>query len=232
MIDFSRRDPSKELMDDFDLADDVLALTLKEIAYINRVLGGDQVTLSAMEKAMKQIGQKTASVADLGCGRGALMALLEDWSEKKGVSLELTGIDASAFTLEEAKKAQQGRDFRFLHLNALNPALNQYHFDVVNATLFCHHLRDDELLQVFQWAKTNSKVMIINDLHRHPFAFYSIRLLTHWFSKSAMVKNDAPLSVLRAFRRADLESLLKAAGYRRFEISWRWAFRWRVLAWA
>ena len=48
----------------------------------------------------------------------------------------------------------------------------------------------------------------INDLHRHPLAYHSIRILTSLFSKSYLVKNDAPLSVLRGFKKKELEDLL------------------------
>lgn len=232
MINFSKRDQRKEMMDDFGLADDLLALTLREIAYINKVLGGNAVTLSALSRVLKKLKRNDLKVADLGCGRGELMAMMSDWAERKGHKIEFTGIDASAFTLAEAEKAQTDRNFRFLHLNALDPEMCKHQFDVVNATLFCHHLKDEELLTVLKWAKTNSRVLIINDLHRHPLAYHSIKILTGLFSKSAMVKNDAPLSVLRAFHRDELMNLLQEAGFHQIEINWRWAFRWQVIAWS
>ena len=74
--------------------------------------------------------------------------------------------------------------------------------------------------------------MVINDLHRHPLAYYSIRLLTQLFSKSPMVKNDGPLSVLRSFQRKELSYLIKTTGFHSFEIEWKWAFRWRVIAYS
>ena len=40
-----------------------------------------------------------------------------------------------------------------------------------------------------------------------------------------MVRNDAPLSVRRGFRRADLEDLRERCGFGRFRYRWRWAFR-------
>jgi hypothetical protein len=70
----------------------------------------------------------------------------------------------------------------------------------------------------------------INDLHRHPMAFYSIRILTKLFSNSYLVKNDAPLSVRRGFRKEELEGLLEQAGLRSYEVSWQWAFRFLVVA--
>jgi hypothetical protein len=70
----------------------------------------------------------------------------------------------------------------------------------------------------------------INDLHRHPLAYHSIRLLTRTFSKSYLVKNDAPLSVRRGFRRGEWQRLLHDAGITGYTCSWRWAFRWLITA--
>jgi hypothetical protein len=69
----------------------------------------------------------------------------------------------------------------------------------------------------------------INDLHRHAFAYYSIRALTRLFSKSYLVKNDAPLSVLRGFKKKEFISLLNQAGIPNYTIRWRWAFRWLII---
>ncbi|WP_431211923.1 hypothetical protein ACQ86N_40085 [Puia sp. P3] len=69
----------------------------------------------------------------------------------------------------------------------------------------------------------------INDLHRHPLAWGSIRLLTRLFSGSYLVKNDAPLSVLRGFSRSEWQRILQAAGIGGYTLRWKWAFRWLVV---
>jgi predicted nuclease with RNAse H fold len=71
--------------------------------------------------------------------------------------------------------------------------------------------------------------VIINDLHRHWFAYYSIKYMTAAFSGSRLVKNDAPLSVRRAFRREELQQLLQQAGVANYSLRWMWAFRWQLL---
>ena len=65
----------------------------------------------------------------------------------------------------------------------------------------------------------------INDLHRHPLAWYSIKLITTAFSKSYLVKNDAPLSVARGFKINEWRRLMKQAVINNFTIEWKWAFR-------
>ncbi|MDB5252932.1 MAG: methyltransferase protein, partial [Flaviaesturariibacter sp.] len=80
-----------------------------------------------------------------------------------------------------------------------------------------------------QWLRENCcRGFFINDLHRHPLAYHSIRLLTRAFSRSYLVKNDAPLSVLRGFSRSDWLRVLGRARISPVGIQWKWAFRWLI----
>jgi hypothetical protein len=102
--------------------------------------------------------------------------------------------------------------------------------DIIFTSLFCHHLSESDLVSLFRRMKTEARTgFFINDLHRHPLAYYSIRWITRLFSRSYLVKNDAPLSVRRGFSRSELISLLEAAGITNYSIRWRWAFRWLVI---
>jgi hypothetical protein len=102
--------------------------------------------------------------------------------------------------------------------------------DIVIASLFCHHLKDDELNELFNWCALHAKTaVIINDLHRHPLAYYSIAWLTSLFSRSYLVKNDAKLSVLRGFKSKELISLVSRTGFQQITIKWCWAFRWLLI---
>jgi hypothetical protein len=70
---------------------------------------------------------------------------------------------------------------------------------------------------------------VINDIHRHWFAYHSIAWITKLFLKSYLVKHDAKLSVWRAFKKSEIVSLLEKAGIHHYRIRWRWAFRWEVV---
>jgi hypothetical protein len=111
-----------------------------------------------------------------------------------------------------------------------DPSLLQEQFDIITATLFLHHFKEEELIQLLKTWKQQARLgIVINDLHRHPFAYYSIKALTSLFSRSAMVKFDAPLSVLRGFTRDEWLFLLKNAGISKYTLRWRWAFRWQII---
>jgi ubiquinone/menaquinone biosynthesis C-methylase UbiE len=86
-------------------------------------------------------------------------------------------------------------------------------FDVVTASLFFHHLTDEQCVDALKemWRVARRSVLV-NDLHRHAAAYYSIRILTVLFSRSAMVRHDGPVSVCRAFRPEELLNIARSAG--------------------
>jgi len=103
--------------------------------------------------------------------------------------------------------------------------------DIIFSSLFCHHFDDAGVKHIFKWMNQNSKLGFFNnDLQRHPLAYHSIRILSGLFSGSYMVKNDAPLSVLRGFSKAELNYMMKMSLEDEdnidYSISWQWAFRW------
>jgi hypothetical protein len=44
-----------------------------------------------------------------------------------------------------------------------------------------------------------------------------------------MVKYDSRLSVLKAFKRKELEQILQNAGISDYTIRWKWAFRYQII---
>jgi hypothetical protein len=101
--------------------------------------------------------------------------------------------------------------------------------DVLHAALFCHHLTEQEIVRLLRFALDHKSVLVINDLERNSIAYYAIRTLTRLFSKSRLVKHDAPLSVLRGFKRSEWKNMIAEAGAKKFTINKRWAFRHQVI---
>ena len=101
---------------------------------------------------------------------------------------------------------------------------------MIHCSLFLHHLNDDEISGLLKFSYDNKCILVINDLHRNSIAYYSITFLTKLFSNSRLVRNDAPLSVLRGFKKKELIKLLSDSGYNEFSVKWIWAFRFLIFA--
>jgi 2-polyprenyl-3-methyl-5-hydroxy-6-metoxy-1,4-benzoquinol methylase len=230
------RSYEKEIMDEFALGGEAMAQTLRELRFINRWLGGNAVTLQGLNLLLGGNGEPAVNgtsleIADLGCGGGDMLVLMARWARRRRLAVRFTGVDANDYTINYARQHTASfPEIAYLYANVFSPEFQSQRYDVVTCTLFCHHFTDDELIALFRSLKQQVRVgFVINDLHRHWFAYHSIKWLTRWFSKSYLVRNDAKLSVRRSFRRADWQRILQAAGIGRYEIVWRWAFRWRIV---
>ena len=231
---FATRATAPELMDDLSLASDELRQNLDELETINTWLGGYQPVLAALAKLRARFPLGRAlRLADLGSGGGDTLRHIAAWARQQGVPVALTGIDANAFMLDYAQaKSTAFPEISYRQLDIFSPEFAAQPYDVLTASLFCHHFTDAELVALLRnWHQQAGVAVVINDLHRHWLAYYSIKLLTWLLRGSRLVRHDAPLSVARAFTRADWRRLLAQAGIARYSVRWCWAFRWQVVIW-
>ncbi len=218
-------------MDDLSASGPVINQTLVELETINTLLGGNYVTLNGLDKLIQGKPLKnTLRIADLGCGGGDILRLVSNWLEKKEINSELIGIDANPNIIAFAQKHTSQKNISYQAVNIFSEDFKKQQFDVVIATLFFHHFDSDQLAEFLSQLRRQTSIgIVINDLHRHWFAYYSIKWLTALFSKSPMVKNDAALSVARSFRKNDWITILEKAGIKNYKMRWMWAFRWQVI---
>jgi len=230
-MDFSKRTETGEIMDDFTLGGAVVEQALAEIDMVNRWLGGFRATRQALKRLVRKKAEKEISLLDVGCGSGEQLVLMDRWLRKRKFSTIMAGIDANPAIAEIARKRTASiPECRILVRDILDPKLRDMDPDIVVATLFVHHFHGDQLVALLSRLHAYAGLgLVINDLHRHPIAWHGIRLITQRFSRSKMVRNDAPLSVAKAFTRKELAEALEKAGIRNYTIRWKWAFRWQVV---
>jgi 2-polyprenyl-3-methyl-5-hydroxy-6-metoxy-1,4-benzoquinol methylase len=230
MPDLSKRSAETEIMDDLEASGPVIDVTLRELETINLLLGGNHVTIGGIRKLLPSKIDRPISIVDVGCGSGDILRLVNKSLTSADQQATLTGIDANPNIVEYARTNTPQQNITFRCLNIFSDAFRALEFDILLGTLFFHHFTDDELVEFLARAKSQAKIgIVINDIHRHWFAYHSIKWLTRIFSKSEMVRNDAAVSVMRSFKKDELEQILKRAGIEKYSIRWMWAFRWQVV---
>ncbi|WP_370090235.1 methyltransferase domain-containing protein [Ekhidna sp.] len=222
------RSEETEIMDDLTISGEVVDQTLRELNTINKRLGGNQISVSAYKKMVR--GRRGAILADLGCGGGDIMAEMAKWARVKNLDSTFIGFDANQNIVEYARENTRNySEISYSSLNILSNEFKKMSFDIIHCCLFMHHFSTEELILLFRQFRQQARIgVIINDLHRHPLAFWSISILTSLFSKSIMVKNDAAISVSRGFKRKELKHILSEAGIKNYKLRWKWAFRWKL----
>lgn len=231
MQSLKTRSMDLEIMDDLDCDGEVVEQTLRELEFINSTLGGNDISIGGLNSLLGKRNGQVFKVADLGCGGGDMLQLFKKWADTNNKHLELCGIDANSFIIDYARENLKGiQNVSFKTENVFNKSFTVQKFDIIHCSLFLHHFTEEELVHLFTKFKDQVRIgFIINDLHRHWLAYYSIKVLTQLFSKSSMVKYDAPLSVRRAFRKKELQDILRKAGITNYQLKWKWAFRWQLI---
>jgi 2-polyprenyl-3-methyl-5-hydroxy-6-metoxy-1,4-benzoquinol methylase len=227
---FAQRSPQTELIDEPGIPFSDWEICLRELNVVNTYLGGHKITLEGVEAILKSKSEKNPSeknftVCEIGCGGGDNLKAIA--SHFKGI--KFIGIDINKACTDFASKNCAHLDAKFICSDYRNVSFTQKP-DIIFNSLFCHHFSNDQLVQMLKWMKENAVMgFFINDLQRHPFAYHSIKTLTKIFSRSYLVKNDGPISVLRGFHKNEWQQLLAAAGIKQYSIRWRWAFRYLVI---
>lgn len=229
--DFSMRSAQKEMLDEQIILSFLLEKNLNEIDLVNRWLGGHQVTLSGVKKLLE--GKKeNIHIVDIGCGSGGTLKYLAAWAGKNNFSFQFTGIDFNAEAVRLAEKNCRGfSNIRFIHSDYKDVLFNKnFHADIILSCLFCHHLNNEELKIYMKETVGRSHLgVVINDLQRHPVPYLFTKMLGALFPLSILFKNDAPLSVLRAFKKRELHTLVEEAVIPNARVHWKWAFRYLLI---
>ena len=220
------RTDKEELMDDFSIGGDLLRDTLDKLENINRWLGGNLMTVRALKKVLKNHPkEQELTIADIGCGHGDILRDVAKFGRKNGYKMKLIGMDANPTAIAYANElSSEFSELSFKTEDIFSEAFKNRKFDVVLATLFLHHFKEEQLTSFLGNTLKQTKIgIVVNDLHRHKLAYYLFMLLSV-FIKNNMIIEDGLTSVLRGFKRNELVHISNKLKVKP-QISWKWAFR-------
>ena len=226
IVDTSNRSNDIEIMDDFSLKGEILKDTLNKLELTNRLLGGNKVTILGLKKLIEKIPKNNIiTIIDLGCGNGDILRDIAKFGKKNKYSFKLVGVDANIAAIGYARELSKNHpEICFKSIDILSEDFKDESYDVVLCTLFLHHFKNKELISFLR--KTIQKAtigIVVNDLHRHKLAYYLFKLIGI-FVKNKTFKKDGLTSVLRAFKRKELEYISSQIKVH-FSIQWKWPFR-------
>ena len=226
-VNLRYRSYQKELLDNDAIPFEDIRINMLEINTINTLLGGHKITLDGFKKLIKK--RRFVHVCEIGCGDGNNLFVIAKWCKKKGIDLKITGVDIKQECIDSAKKNYNTLNAEWIAKDYCAIDFNPKP-DIIFSSLFCHHFTDEQLVKQLQWMQLNSTIgFFINDLQRNRLAYLSIKIITTLFSKSYLVKNDAPLSVARGFHKNEWLKIFKDGRINNFIIQWKWAFRYLII---
>ena len=232
-MNFTLRSYQKELLDADDIPFPEIKRNMQELDTINTWLGGHAITRAGFKSVVGPDSyrdqESPVKVCEIGCGGGDNLAMLLRYARKNDLNIDCIGVDLKKECIDYAAERWKGEPIEWIISDYRTVEFKEKP-DVIFSSLFCHHFTQEEMVEQLKWMKENSRFgFFINDLHRHPLAYYSIKFLTQVFSKSKLVKNDAPLSVARGFKKEDWQWLINQSGLKSISVQWKWAFRYLIV---
>lgn len=191
-----------------------VAGALDDLTRLNRVLGGADLTLRALDRArtLRSGSSDVLRVLDVATGAADIPQAVLRHADEQGLEVQVTGLDMNETILEEARRRTGGR-VELVQGDALAMPFDDGAFDVVVCSLMLHHFPPPLALRVLgEMGRVCSHAVVVNDLVRAWHPWIVARILARIVTRNELTRFDGPASVLRAYTPDELARLLEAAG--------------------
>lgn len=199
-----------------------LAANFRDIRRVNRLLGGTTTVLRHLPALIAHVpAGQPVTILDLATGSADIPLAIHHWATTRGLDVSIVASDASDEMLALAKEHVTGVPAVTLaRYDARSVPLPDACFDVVLCSLSLHHFAPDDAVRVLREMDRLARAgFILNDLHRSRAGYVAAWLAAHLTTHNRLTRNDAPLSVRRAYTPAELDGLLRRAGIAHVTIS-------------
>jgi 2-polyprenyl-3-methyl-5-hydroxy-6-metoxy-1,4-benzoquinol methylase len=229
LIQTKYRTEEEEIMDDFTLEGQELIDALDKIASINQFLGGNKLTIQGIKKIIQHHPKSTYTIIDVGCGNGDMLRTLADFAQKYNYQFQLIGVDANPFTIQYAKDLSKNYPMiSYQCEDIFSQSFSQMNYDILLSTLTLHHFKNEQINYLTQLFTAQSRLgVVINDLHRSKVAYRLFQFICLVFNLNRMSKQDGLVSILRGFKKKEIQEFSKKLTVSKQTIHWKWAFRYQ-----
>ena len=212
-IDFRRRVSPRDLPElmDGECSYEEFRDCLRSLEQVNRWFLGYRPTLAWLDRLPRRLGDPV-HILDVGCGGGDLLRQIAGWARRRGISVQLAGIDLNPYAARAAvESTPKELGISWVTADALRYRPEKP-VDIVVSSLTAHHLVDAEIVELVRWMEvTARRGWFLNDLERSERTAKMFGWLAGVVGWHRFVRHDGPVSFRRAFREEDWVRLLAAA---------------------
>ena len=123
---------------------------LRSLEKVNRWLLGYRPTLTWLERLPRGL-HKPLQIVDVGSGGGDLLRQIAGWARRRGIAVQLTGIDLNPYAARAAAESTP----KELGITWVTGDAVVYRpekpMDIVVSSLLAHHLEDEEIVALLRW---------------------------------------------------------------------------------
>ncbi len=205
----SARSLAEEQMDAAELDPATYARVLADLAQVNTLTMARRPTIRFLDRV--RAGNAPIKILDVGYGDGDMLRAIAAWAARRGVKVELVGIDLNPKSVAVAQAATppgMAIDYR----TGDYADLAEQGWDVILSSLVAHHMTHDQLITFLRFmAREAQRGWLVNDLHRHGFAYLGYPLLARIMGWHRIVRQDGQLSIARSYRPGEWPAMLAEA---------------------
>ncbi len=215
-----------EMMDLPGASPGELAHTLKDLAWINRWLGGTRLVRRRLACLLN--GQSgPMHLLDVATGYADIPRAIVRWGRRRGLSLQIDALDHHQQILALAHRASgHYPEIRLQPGDALALPYPDGSFDCVLACLILHHMEGgDATALLHELYRVARRAVLVSDLRRGRWPFVATWAGLRVLSRSPLIHHDGPLSVRRGFLPEELLALAREAGWARARVTRHTLFR-------
>ncbi len=203
-----------ELLDRPGHSDAEVRESLRDLERLNRHFGGVRTILRHLRRLIDGNPQILLTILDVATGGADIPRAICRWARRRGLPVTVEAVDRSDQALAAA--AAWSAAYPEIRLRrAEGPPLPypDRSFDYAIASLFLHHLTEDEGVRLLrEMRRVARRGLIVNDLRRSRTARLLTALATRILSPNRLTRHDGPMSVLRGFRPEELRRMAALAG--------------------
>jgi 2-polyprenyl-3-methyl-5-hydroxy-6-metoxy-1,4-benzoquinol methylase len=222
---------AEELMDADDLSEADYAAAVHDLAKVNTITVARRPTLTFLDHLSQQMAKAqllaaqaaapglrvnpakvSLKILDVGFGDGDMLRCIARWANRNRVTVELVGIDLNPRSAPAAQAATPDNltiDYR----TGDYADLAGQGWDVILSSLVAHHMTRPQLVAFLAFMEAEAKRgWLVNDLHRHGFAWMGFPLLARLMGWHPIVRHDGRLSIARSYRPQEWPPILADAG--------------------
>lgn len=196
----------------------ILAGNLRDLARMNRFLGGSALSWRALEPILRRraLTGYGCRMLDVGTGAADIPRELLRRAGAADYRLSVVANDIRPEIVDYARRAS--RDISELDVVVGPPQgieADDQSFDVVHSSLMLHHCEPATAVSLLrEMRRVSAGAVIVNDLARGRIWWTAAWLLSRIATRNRYSRHDAPLSVRRAYSPDEISALGAAAGLR------------------
>jgi ubiquinone/menaquinone biosynthesis C-methylase UbiE len=224
-----------ELLDSDSGSSQEIAQSLLDLRGINKNFGGVGTLQQMVEHISRRLAITSFTLLEVAAGSGYVPETVRQRLERSGIQLQITLLDRTPSHLPSQISTDPISGKKLLPIpsvvaDAIAIPFQDDSFDLVDSSLFAHHLSPQELVEfVTEGLRVCRVAVLINDLVRHPVHLGLVYAALPLFNR--ITRHDAPASVRRAYTPDEVTDLLQHTTAARVEIQRHYLFRMGVIVW-